>query len=188
MKNRFRLTPVLSHRKHLEEKAQHDFVEAGQAVDEALGKLRLMESRRAQYETDLRYKQEQTGNVAGIVLGLQYLRRLKHEIDLQKGILSKLESTREIKRELLLEAVKNRKAIEKLKEKQNTDRRRKANRNENNLMDDISATRFAANHRFRRDKASRTTESGPAFPGKNFPERKSLPQKPSDTGRRPLDN
>ncbi len=183
MNDRFRLTPVLNHRKHLEEQAQQDFAEACRAADEARSKLRQMQNRCTAHETDLRDRQKQTGNVAGIVLRLQYLRRLKHEIDLQKGILEQLENAREAQRELLLEAVKNRKAIEKLEGKQKADRRRHEKQNAKKLMDDISVTRFAANHRSRRDKTPRPAGSESRPSGKNFPERKSLPPNTPDATR-----
>lgn len=176
MKEHFRLEPVLSHRKHIEDLAQKEFVDAGIAVQKADQTLREMIGRKALYENELT-AQNGRGDVVRSVFTLRYLRRLQNEIRSQRDLVVKLETDREEKRTLLLHALKDRKAIEKLKEKHKAERIREDRRIENRLLDEVSVTRFSSrgSHPVNRNRSA--IRDDPIASGNNFPEGKRLPQR-----------
>lgn len=175
MESPFRLQPVLNHRKFLEEQAQKAFTDAGIAVQAARETLRSMKHRREQYQAELRQQQQACRYVSRIVLNLQYLERLGKEIQSQEVALNELETDREAKRQLLLEAVKERKVIEKLKEKQAAVRFREANQKERRQMDDLSVTRYAAEEPDIPADADAQEDYKSKPTGKSFRPGKSLP-------------
>jgi flagellar FliJ protein len=102
-------------RRHAEETLQK--LSAGGALADEQAALRDKKSRRRQCLQDLRQKQQQSFRSPDIQLYGPYLERLERDIGLQQKRVAGAERKVNQKRLALMEAVKRRKILEKLKEK-----------------------------------------------------------------------
>ncbi|MFZ7125679.1 MAG: flagellar export protein FliJ [Desulfobacterales bacterium] len=175
----FRLEPVLKHRRHLEDRARHAFSDAELKVRDADARLRRMKNRHAIQRDDLRLRQRQGQHVPSMVMALHYLNILEDGIRRQKDVLAELEHDMEKRRTLLLEAVKQRKAIEKLKEKQNAQWRQSQDRRERAFIDELSVTRFVSADPSPEAIGTPSGSQAADHGGNFFPVRKGLPAEPA---------
>jgi len=72
----------------------------------------------------------------------QYIRRLKLDIDHQRQNIFKAKQEQELRRQELLEAAKERKMLENLKDRQREAYMAEVNRKDQALIDDVAVTRF----------------------------------------------
>lgn len=113
----FRFEALLITRRHVEEGLQKELAEARRALAEAQSALRDKKAVRRRCLQEQLRAQRLTFRGPDMLLFDAYLRRLGRDIDaLQKQLLS-AERKAQQKRYALMEAVKKRKMIEKLKEK-----------------------------------------------------------------------
>ncbi|MEZ4483684.1 MAG: flagellar export protein FliJ [Syntrophotaleaceae bacterium] len=138
MADKFKLQTVLNHRQRLEQVAQ-------QKLAEALRREALLHQKVALQRSDLcRLQQELTvRQQSGI--GVDELQRYRLSINRQRSLLSELleqaqRLQREVasNRELLAEAAREKKLLEKLKEKKEAEQRYQENRLEMAKLDDIA--------------------------------------------------
>ena len=115
MAKRFKLESVLNHRKHLEDSAQINFAESSRRWDQARRVLEDLRQNRSQYERELKIKMGAEATADELQRYHHYLGRLDREIEAQRGRVENLAAEREDKRAQLMEALQNRKVIEKLK-------------------------------------------------------------------------
>lgn len=139
---RFQLEAVLNQRKITEEKIQKEAALINRAL--AGGKVKLMECRKAKdiWAEELRERQKEGITASESVLYLGFSRILSKNIEKQRERVAELERKMEAKRQDLNEAVKNRKALEKLKEKKEKAYLEEVYKAEQKLVNEISTSRF----------------------------------------------
>lgn len=138
---KFRLETLLQHRKHLEDILQRELAAALAALEAERAALARIENARdrcrMQYEHRLR-----EGIAASDVLQHQkYFNALKRQFDTQKARLDDAEREHEKRRAALVEAVKKRKILEKLKQKAIVADIRRQLRRERFAMDEAAVQR-----------------------------------------------
>ena len=138
----FKLEAVLTHRQHQEESARKVFADAARELSRARQVLTDMERVRAQYRRAMRLKQDNNGSAMELVLYTRYLARLASEIDEQQQTIETLSADKEEKRMTLMTALKDRKVIEKLKERYLADEEKKERDMEQKLVNDVAISRY----------------------------------------------
>ena len=113
----FKLEAVLTHRQHQEESARRVFADAAREWNRARQALADMEKVRAQYRRALWRKQDSNGSARELFLYTPYLALLGRVIGAQAHTVQTLATDKEKKRKALMTALKDRKMIEKLKER-----------------------------------------------------------------------
>jgi len=138
----FKLEAVLTHRQHQEESARKVFADAARELSRARQVLTDMETVRAQYRRAMRLKQDNNGSAMELILYTRYLARLASEIDEQQHTVETLAADKEEKRMTLMTALKDRKVIEKLKERYLADEEKKERDMEQKLVNDVAISRY----------------------------------------------
>jgi flagellar FliJ protein len=119
-KFRFRLESLKKIKEHKERERQKEHAAVVQQVMKQQEQLCALEATRLSAMASQRAKQEETGRVSAIAL-LSYSRyylKLKREKITGNEVLRALEGEAEIRRQRLVEAARERKTFEKLKERQ----------------------------------------------------------------------
>jgi len=139
---RFALQPVLNHRKFIEEGLQKELSCLNESLADEKRKLQSLGKARIRFSEDLRNKTEENTNVSIIMLYVGFLERLLKDIEEQKKEILKAEEKAEKKRKEVVEAMKNRKSIEKLKEKKVREYTRVLLKKEQDFVNEISINRY----------------------------------------------
>lgn len=137
----FKFESLLNVRNLQEESAEREFKEAMLAYQEELEKL---DGYRSQFQQSLEDCAEQQRN--GFDIRIQhlydaYFKRLKTEISQQTETVNKAEAHMEKQREALMEAMKERKVVEKLKVRDYEKYMEELKRWEQSIIDDLSVLR-----------------------------------------------
>ncbi len=145
MKFKFRLQKVLEHRQRLEDEAKRNYFAAQARTREALDFLERLYT--AIDEVRLRAtKLQSDGGGAKTVFTLQdtdlFIRGQKLRIENQRKVVRELKQQEEIEQEVLITCARDRKALEKLKEKQLQLFRENVDRQEAAEADDLSVIRY----------------------------------------------
>lgn len=114
----FRLEAVLTQRRHAEESLQCELSEARQALSAEQAALREAKSARSHCMRALRAAREERFHTNEVLLYYPYLERLAEAIAKQTRRVSLAERRVTQKRHELIEAMKRRKVLEKLRDKQ----------------------------------------------------------------------
>ena len=140
---RFKLDALLKHRRHQEEVCQQQLAQAERHLVDERGKLRRLIKEKRDNTRKLQTRQKIQINVSLIILSINYLRQLSKNIEKQTACLRAATRTVNQKRTELVKAVKKRKTLEKLKEKEHLDYQRDLLQNERKLMDQVASIRHA---------------------------------------------
>jgi len=138
----FKLEAVLNQRQHLEESARKIFADAVRELSRAQKALSGMEKTRAQYRRAMRLKQDNSDSAMELILYTRYLGRLDSEIRDQQRVIDELAKDKEDKHVALLSTLKDRKIIEKLKERHLADVEKKERTMEQKLLNDVAISRY----------------------------------------------
>lgn len=116
---RFRLQPVLEHRRRLEELAQIELAQA-QAVQQREETALQSLHERARLAVDQLEQQRLAGplDIEVLLLGMRYLDVLKGQADRQQQVVERLREQAEAKRQALIGSMQQRKVLEQLREHQ----------------------------------------------------------------------
>lgn len=142
-KFKFKLEPVLRYRENLADQAKDELLKAQKErnmTEEQLNKLV------EQTETNKKiFKEQQKGlmNVHEILDQLSYIAHLKSSAFKKANELQEKESVVETKREQYMERSRDKKVIEKLKEKKHTSYIKELNEKEQKALDESAIGRFA---------------------------------------------
>ncbi|WP_319525238.1 flagellar export protein FliJ [uncultured Desulfosarcina sp.] len=139
----FNLQTVLDHRQFIEDNLKKELAEIKQQV--AKVRQQLDTTKRKEMDTAQALKEEQSKGLSsdGVLAYHSYLNRLADRIERQKNTLEKLVEDESEKQNELLEAMKRRQILEKLKE-QGLDRYNRAIlKKEMELIDELAVNRFA---------------------------------------------
>ena len=114
---KFSLEPVLKYRKLLEEDLQKDFAVLKRQLFDERERLSNFEQVRDKFSGELQQKQVKSISVSDILLYTDYLQQISKELEKQSEKILEAEKNVDQKREELLGAMKNRKTIDRLREK-----------------------------------------------------------------------
>ena len=139
---KFSLEPVLKYRKLLEEDIQKDFaVLKRQLLDEKV-RLSNFEQVRDRFSGELQQKQVKSISVSDILLYTDYLQEVSKEIEKQSEKILEAEKRVDQKREELVGAMKNRKIIDRLREKGLKTHVQEVSKKEQDLMNEVAVNIF----------------------------------------------
>ncbi|MBW1783274.1 MAG: flagellar export protein FliJ [Deltaproteobacteria bacterium] len=138
----FSLETVLRHRKHIEETLQKEFVRTKKDLFMANESVASLEEIRERKLRELQEKQGSGATVSGIMLYDNYIRQLSIDIERQIKSVIELEDRLRQKRSELIEAMKRRKTLDRLKEKEWQAYRKEMERREQIAMSEIAVSGF----------------------------------------------
>jgi flagellar protein FliJ len=144
-KFRFRLQTVLEHRQRLEEMAQLEHAQAQASQTREEGVLSRLKRAEDDGFGELE-RQRMTGrlDIEALQLGMGYLDALKVQIQRQDQVVDRVRRHTVARREQLVDAMQQRKVLDRLKEKQLQDHRAAENHRETVETDDIVTMRHTA--------------------------------------------
>ncbi len=134
--------PVLKHRKFIEEMLQKDLAELKRIYDKAIMRWKKLKTAEKKSLEELRQMKAECINIPKVKLYMNYLDRLLIDIGKQKKQVKIEERKWNLKREELATAMKNRKALEKLKEKGLERFKKEMNKKERKYFDEVSIRTF----------------------------------------------
>ena len=139
---KFSLQSLLNHRKHIEEDLEKEMGRINRAVNNEKRRLENIRKEKIKCREELQEKQSDGKKVNEIILHFNYLDKLSKDIDKQKRCLKDVEKEYDIKRSELIEAMKKRKTLERLKEKEIKAFNYSEMKVETNIMNEVAANRF----------------------------------------------
>lgn len=145
----FRLASVLRYRTSVEEAMRRAAAEKRERLQAETAERDALLLRRRDHLRDLGEKLSRGMNVSENILYIDYLVRMDDETVLRKKAMEAAEEAAEIARGRLIEAVRQRKVLDRLKEKHEEAREVERLRRETGLFDEIAVNRF---NRDRRDE------------------------------------
>lgn len=147
MSFKFRLEALRQYRNFQEDALQKELAEAQRNRDQEMDRLQAMLDRRSRAEEDLKREQEKSTNGPHMALYDTYLNRLAGEIAEQRERTRQAEAICSQKMQELLEAMQNRKTIDKLKEKDLQAYMENLNQNEQKFLNEIAINQFTRSQR-----------------------------------------
>ncbi len=142
MSYEFSLQVVLEHRRRLEDEARRVFFEAQAKVDQAVGVLNEYYAQVDRTRDESLKLQKQGGAMAPtLVANENFVTGQKFRIEAQRMKIRDLKMEAEALQDALLEAAKEVKTLEKLKERQQEEYKKKMRKREANEIDEIVTLR-----------------------------------------------
>ena len=139
---KFSLKAVLNHRRFIEEKLQKELGQLKEILGDERKRLSDLIRARREISKELQEKQREIITISEALLHVRFIEQLSRREDLQKKKILNAEKEVEQKREDLIEAMKNRKVLEKLKEKGWETYKHNMMRKEQEFMNEMVAVRF----------------------------------------------
>ena len=139
---KFKLQSVLDYRLNIEEKILNEFSELKRELDRQKAMLEELKSERESMVAGLRNMQSQTIKAHYISSIVVYVDRLRESEKQQKQVIQQIMEAVDKKRQELVEAVKNRKIMENLKDKQKEEYIKDVNDTEQKDSDEMSVLKF----------------------------------------------
>lgn len=139
----FRLEPVRMVRKHRENHAQAVLARSREALETAQRELARTEETRVLVEAKLQRKLRNSVTASDLLIFQRYLDRLSKEVDRSRKKVAEAREQFECRRRELTEKMKDRKVIDRLKEKQDAEQQRAAIRHEQAFINEVAVNRFA---------------------------------------------
>jgi len=139
---RFNLEPLLNHRRYQEEIFQKELAGLKTRLVAEKDKLRVLKKKKRQYLGQLQLKQQSGRPVSEIKLYLHFVDHLSKEMNAQNQRVLRVEKGFNLKRQDLIQAMKNRKTLEKLQEKGFQAHQQKMLKKERGFMDEVAGNQF----------------------------------------------
>ena len=139
---RFNLEPVLNHRRLVEETLQKDLAILKISLIDENERLITYEESKIQLLEELQQIQKEGTTTSDILLYLPFIEQVSKEIERQKKRVLELEKQVEQNLRDLLEATKNKKALQKLKEKAFKTYNQKLIKNEQDFLNEVAVSQF----------------------------------------------
>ena len=139
---KFKLQSVLDYRLNIEEKILNEFSELKRKLDEQKALLEALVSERESRVADLRNMRSATIKADDIASILAYVEHLHEREKQQEEVIRQTGEAVEEKRKYLVEAVKNRKVMENLKDRLEQDYIKDFNETEQKNSDEMSVLKF----------------------------------------------
>ena len=141
---KFNLQPLLNHRRYQEEVLQKELAQFRKRLVAEQNKLRHLKEKKREYSQRLQQRQKVNGTVSDLILYLRYLDRLSTELEHQNQQVIAAEKDFKNKRNDLIEIMKKRKVLEKLKENRSKTYQQQMLKNERKFMDEVAAKQFSS--------------------------------------------
>lgn len=138
----FTLQSLLNHRKFIEETLQKELALFKRSLIDEKKKLKDYEKVRNSLLVKLQQKQRESITVSENLLYLDFLVRMGSDLDKQRDRVLDIEKKIDRKRADLIEAMKAKKTLEKLKEKQLNEYNHKLMKNEQDFMNEAGINIF----------------------------------------------
>jgi flagellar FliJ protein len=142
---RFKLQALLNHRRHQEEVCQKELAEAQRDLSDAKEKLKSIKKDKRDNIQKLQARQSERHNTSKILIFINYIRQLSINIDTQLRHVRHASQNVTEKRDNLIAIMKERKTLEKLKEKEWLEYQRNMMQAERKFNDEVAATRHIRN-------------------------------------------
>jgi flagellar protein FliJ len=139
---KFKLQSVLEYRINIEEKILNEFSDVKRYLEEQKAVLRALISERESLINDLRNMQNGKIRADDIATLVQYVENIRVKEKEQKNVIHKAKEQVENKRKVLVEAVRNRKVMENLRDKQAEDYQNNFNKLEQKNSDEMSVLKY----------------------------------------------
>lgn len=139
---KFPLAAVLNHRKFLEETFQKELGLLKKTLLDERNIFSDINKAKKEFSRELLQKQEKGITISETLLYVRFIEQLSWRLNRQREKVSETEKYVEQKREDLIEAMKNRKTLEKLKEKFRKAYKQKLMRKEQKMMNEMASIRF----------------------------------------------
>jgi flagellar FliJ protein len=139
---RFNLEPLLNHRRYQEEILQKELAGLKTRLAAEKNQLRVLKKKKRRYLGQLQLKQQSGRPVSEIKLYLHFVDHLSEKMDAQNQRVLRAEKGFNLKRQDLIEAMKKRKTLEKLKEKGVQAHQQKMLKKERDFMDEVAGNQF----------------------------------------------
>jgi len=136
---KFNLEPLLNHRRYQEEILQKELAAKKKKLAEQQHKLQDIKRKRHQYSQELHQRQKKDGTVSDLIMYFKYIERLSTEFDHQKRQVELSKRQFNQKRKDLVEMMKKRKSLEKLKENGLKNFQQEMQKKERDFMDEVAA-------------------------------------------------
>jgi flagellar FliJ protein len=141
----FKLQALLNHRRHQEEVCQKELAEAQRDLSDAKEKLNSIKKDKRDNIQKLQARQSERHNTSKILIFINYIRQLSINIDTQLRHVRHASQNVTEKRDNLIAIMKERKTLEKLKEKEWLEYQRNMMQAERKFNDEVAATRHIRN-------------------------------------------
>ena len=141
----FKLESALNYRKAVEEKKLVEFSEAKKKLEREKDQLEGIHREQLIIIGQFKNMQERPFHAPDIALYFSYIQLVKEKETLQQEIIQQVSQEVEILRKALLEAVKNRKIMDKVKERQFKEFKENIAAYERKMADETAVLRFVRN-------------------------------------------
>jgi len=138
----FRFQSVLENRRDHEEEHKKALADLTRVMDAQKNRLERMGEERAACEEEIRSQIHDGARVAHAMLFLGYLAKLAGEIETQQRIATQVARKTEEKRQDLIEAVKERRILERLSERERLGFLKQVEKAEQQFLDQISLNTY----------------------------------------------
>ncbi len=138
----FRLQKVLDVRKYKEEVKKQELAALLLEYQKEQEFLNYLKFNQDKYQKELREKQVGALDVFELIFYYTYLFKLHQDIEQQINTLCKLQEQIDLKREEVIQAQKERKIVEKLKDKKWIDFKKELDLSEQKFLDEIGINKF----------------------------------------------
>jgi len=139
----FRLETLLQHRRHLEEKERTRFSAIRNELLVEMDHTQTLRTKQAQALAELAQKKSGDCDVQEITWHYRFLDRLALELERSARRIAELEGKLEIQKQVMIEAMRNKKMIENLRSKREKEFLTALERAEQKSVDEIVVTRYA---------------------------------------------
>lgn len=139
--HKFRLEILLRHRKHIEECCQKALADSQAFYEKEKQTLEGFEETRHRCENRLNQKLKDAPTASDVIIFQRYIRRLALDIDEQRVRVHEARSFLEQRRLNLLEAMKKKKILKKLKENQLRQHHLEMTRKEQAFINEVASNR-----------------------------------------------
>ncbi len=147
MSFKFRLEALRQYRNFQEDALQKELAQTQRDRDQEVDRLQSLLDKRSRTQESLQREQEKSTNGPHMALYDAYLNRLSGEISDQRVRVQPAETLCSHKMQELLEAMQNRKTIDKLKEKDLQAYMENLNQTEQKFLNEIAINKFARSQR-----------------------------------------
>ena len=139
---KFKLQSVLEYRANMEEKIHNEFSDFKRYLESQKAILRTLVAERESLMSDLRVMQSVGMRANDIATLVAYVENIRSKEKEQKDVIHQAKEKLENKRKELVEAVKNRKVMENLRDKHAEDYKNSMNELEQKNSDEMSVLKF----------------------------------------------
>lgn len=139
---RFNLQVLLDYRKRIEEGFQIELSLIQRELENARQALLSSQQEKTHYEEELAERESREVNLHESILYRDYLRGIRKKIEEQRGRVATIKIKFDKKQEELLTATKNRKVLEKVKEKHANEFIQELEKKERAFVDEVGIRRY----------------------------------------------